>query len=779
MKISLLEAVALLAFIPNVICFYHLFKLSTIRLRPTISLKSLDDGSSPNRIITSSSWTRSSSSSGSSSNPVELDPSEESLRSLQSIQSNPSLFSCSHILQVMQQNAKFGRNIAEIISLKDILQRFQHLEKLPYKQGGEEIGYDGSSFFLHPIPIAQGLYALKHCPPKTPYLSVYLQFFIEKLKMKSNKKGKNRIINHSPKTEIQYLIPLRGQEIANIIYGIQRFAFLTPEGRELVDILYERLQHPKVEISSICLILILTGIRKMNNEEMMEKWMNVLAKKVLGSKESVWEMENLVTIFYLLHPFSSTRSGAILDLTNALTLKLTTSLAMSDPLTLEKCSRILFGLRDFSSQHKEVLSLVDLVQKNLALGEEVEYMKTEKESTVLSMAIHGLKLMHDDSPEVQRLLNYLARRLRKHALSENMVWKHWKGTQICSLLTGLQYKCSQSAEMEMIYEALPRLLPPPNSTRMWLEKHEYDNHHLVAILYEMRNMNYSHPGLQEVRSRITSFLLNTSNAPSQWLSSKEMAMLAYTIQDLADIENCHQDLHSLLLFLERQLANLRGGDVAENPSKTQYDYLSSQGLSMCVKGLHGIFENSPFKSNVYKILSIITEKVSSLDGQAIGNMLYSMRSMSAENVDVRLILSKLSPLIEASMQSESGIMKKQEIANAFFGLQQMSSLHTEVLDIVRLLTLKLKQTRAVRNQPVLNFSAQEIANAISGLQTMSNSDKGSEIVREALGLLAEELEGCLEPMSPREIAYTCFGMKQFIADICLASTKEQYVCDFN
>eukprot|EP00981_Chlorochromonas_danica_P002789 scaffold539_cov187-Ochromonas_danica.AAC.10 len=501
-----------------------------------------------------------------------------------------------------------------------------------------------------------------------------------------------------------------------------------------------------------------------SDEEMVKKWMNILARKVLESKETVWEVENLVTIFYLLHPFSSTRNGAVLNLMNALTLKLTTSLAMSDPFTLEKCSRILFGLRDFSSQHKEVLSLVDLVQENLALGEVDESyseMKMERESTVLSMAIHGLKSMNDDSPEVQRLLNYLAKRLRDHALGKNMVWKHWKGSQICSLLTGLRHKFSQSAEMEIIYEALPHLLPPSNSTRIWLQKHEYDNHHLVTILYEMRNMDYTHPGLQEVRSRVTSFLLNTSKAPSQWLSSQEMAMLAYIMQDLADVENCHQDLHLLLMFLERQLATLHGGAAAENANKTQHEYLSPQGFSMCVKGLHGIFENSPFKSNVYRILSIITEKVVSLDGQAIGNTLYSMRSMPAEHADVRSTLSRLSPLIEASMQSESGIMKTQEIANAFFGLQQMSSLYTEVLDIVRLLTLKLKQSRAVRNLPVLNFSAQEIANAISGLQTMSNSDKGSEIVREALGLLAEELEGCSEPMSPREIAYTCFGLQGF------------------
>ena len=116
--------------------------------------------------------------------------------------------------------------------------------------------------------------------------------------------------------------------------------------------------------------------------------------------------------------------------------------------------------------------------------------------------------------------------------------------------------------------------------------------------------------------------------------------------------------------------------INENPEQK----FSAQSLSMTMLGLQ---KQKSTSREVQELLKAITLRMDNLDGQAIGNCLYSMQKMSSDEEGVLLFLSKLAPRILTSAASKapnshyfkspvsisSSSMKPQELANALWGLQ--------------------------------------------------------------------------------------------------------------
>ena len=116
--------------------------------------------------------------------------------------------------------------------------------------------------------------------------------------------------------------------------------------------------------------------------------------------------------------------------------------------------------------------------------------------------------------------------------------------------------------------------------------------------------------------------------------------------------------------------------VKENPEQK----FSAQSLSMVMLGLQ---KQKSSSVEVQEILRAVTLRMDNLDGQAIGNCLYSLQKMTSDDEGVLIFLSKLAPRILTSAPStvpnspyfkspvsiSSSMMKPQEIANALWGLQ--------------------------------------------------------------------------------------------------------------
>jgi hypothetical protein len=176
-----------------------------------------------------------------------------------------------------------------------------------------------------------------------------------------------------------------------------------------------------------------------------------------------------------------------------------------------------------------------------------------------------------------------------------------------------------------------------------------------------------------------------------------------------------------------------------------------------------------------------------LDAQACANILFSMKTMTSDEAEVRAFLTAIAPRLEASGE----LMSAQELANAYYGLNGMDSCHAEVRNVLRILNAKLAASTAAmkglgggvgagaqggvegvetgvgegggygaaKKERVLNmrFTSQGIGNALSGFQSMVGSD-GQEPL-EGLSLLVEHLELCEDVMTPMDLSNGLFGLQ--------------------
>lgn len=73
--------------------------------------------------------------------------------------------------------------------------------------------------------------------------------------------------------------------------------------------------------------------------------------------------------------------------------------------------------------------------------------------------------------------------------------------------------------------------------------------------------------------------------------------------------------------------------------------------------------------------------------QNLANSFYGLQNMSSGHEEVRLVLAALG----VKLRHFKGNFNPQEISSACFGMQNMSCFHAEVDEVVKLLTLKIKR----------------------------------------------------------------------------------------
>ena len=88
--------------------------------------------------------------------------------------------------------------------------------------------------------------------------------------------------------------------------------------------------------------------------------------------------------------------------------------------------------------------------------------------------------------------------------------------------------------------------------------------------------------------------------------------------------------------------------MSEKIKETPEQKFSAQSLSMAMLGLQ---KQKSTSVEVQEVLKAITLRMDNLDGQAIGNCLYSLQKMTSDDEGVLIFLSKLAPRILTSTAS--------------------------------------------------------------------------------------------------------------------------------
>ncbi len=180
---------------------------------------------------------------------------------------------------------------------------------------------------------------------------------------------------------------------------------------------------------------------------------------------------------------------------------------------------------------------------------------------------------------------------------------------------------------------------------------------------------------------------------------------------------------------------------------------SAQGIANTFYGLQG-FNNTSIGTT--KLLTILQSQLRHckeiFDGQAISNMIYGLKGLTSDDPEVLATLRAIRETISRTIDSSSNkqlIMTPQGIGSAFMGLQGMSSSHSEVRDLLSILTDCIDNCNHLDNQAV--------ANILLGLRS-SSSDHHE--VRQVINSLCNKIDTkVLIKLKRNELSMALWGMQ--------------------
>ena len=201
--------------------------------------------------------------------------------------------------------------------------------------------------------------------------------------------------------------------------------------------------------------------------------------------------------------------------------------------------------------------------------------------------------------------------------------------------------------------------------------------------------------------------------------------------------------------------------LTEKIKTNEDDSLEPAKISMLLFGLQNFTcdaSGSASSTVVRDLLKEISSKVSTSapgwSGRAAGTALFGLRGGSSEVEEVRTLLATLLEKFDAE-EEEDFALNPQEIANALYGLQKMSSDHEEVTDILGFFRDKLMSCDA---RP---FKAQEISNIMYGLHRMSSSEPE---VRNLINVLTEKIDESTGEFTGQDIGNSLYGLQNMSSD---------------
>lgn len=146
--------------------------------------------------------------------------------------------------------------------------------------------------------------------------------------------------------------------------------------------------------------------------------------------------------------------------------------------------------------------------------------------------------------------------------------------------------------------------------------------------------------------------------------------------------------------------------------------MSSQGLGSLALGIQGLKSDSPLMKEILIFLSnSLRLSSSSLDTQAVANVLLGLKSCRSEDKEVLLVLNQLSRSIAKNFNNMRRI-KSQELSSKVPEVSNILNQFSDILDDL------LPLQRAVSGKRVLLFgTSEEVGMLLGGMRRMSSEDK--------------------------------------------------------
>eukprot|EP01038_Epipyxis_sp_PR26KG_P014840 gene14840-19946_t len=303
-----------------------------------------------------------------------------------------------------------------------------------------------------------------------------------------------------------------------------------------------------------------------------------------------------------------------------------------------------------------------------------------------------------------------------------------------------------------IYEIINELLTNNNDDNNNIKLWKFTDQHYAMMLYGLQNIltSYNHEVIHNANNNNNS---TNNNAHSSKYDNFVIESILDMIIDLIDIKNSNKEI--------KQINNNNNN----NNNNKIISSFSPQAMSMSMIGLRPMITQQPI-SQIKQLIKILSTKISLIDGQSCGNILYSLSKTSCDVAEIRSFLNKFTNILDTKINhnDKNPILKlnAQELSNSYYGLSNMDSKYSEVKKLIHLLLKLFKQSNNDNNNNKLVFTSQGIANSISGFQSMSCED--SKDIIETLGLLADKIEENNNLMSPQDISNTLFGLQGMTSD---------------
>lgn len=548
-----------------------------------------------------------------------------------------------------------------------------------------------NSYKFSAIDIAQICYGMKLLNINSPGVKEFLTFITKQLE--------------------DEIIMLNGQQIGNILYGLQNMDSFNPFVPKLLKTLIKKFDNTSIKMKSQEISNAFYGLRKMSSE----------------TAEVPLIIENLKTQILISEPNFSPicisgvlnglqgctgKNPEVLDLLNSIIPYILKINEVFDERVIGSC---LMGFRSMTAESAEVRQILRIFISQISQS------KQKFNLISLTSAINGLRSMNDDKPEVREILGLLSKKLEISDVLD------LPPKNVGNMLLGFQSMKNNSPEFRYLIAAIAYKILRDSPQ-------EFRSVDIALSFYGLQNIKLEKcPEVRVILGKLSERLENNVVL----MSSKHLGYSLYGLKSLAS-ENI-PEVNRVLRILAKKAESID-------------DNLKGQILGMSMLGLSGCKSERP---EIKSILSIITKKLPKtqvknvLDPQACGNILYSLHKMSTKEIEVRRFLKSFSPLISGFNTPMSG----HELSNGFFGLQEFDSRYEETIDVLKALSVKLKQNLDEK----IYFNAHGLGNALFGLQTMSDQD--DPVINEILGFLADHVEFCSETLKPYDIANALFGLQ--------------------
>ena len=373
--------------------------------------------------------------------------------------------------------------------------------------------------------------------------------------------------------------------------------------------------------------------------------LTVLTQKTIDCKEPF----NSVCIGNCLNGLQgmSSDNAVVIEMLRALVIKVAKS---PDAITSQCIGSALMGVRRMDTSTTVVKTLLAI----LAL--KINESKLVLDPISFSMALNGLRSMDESSVEMRALLSTLGDKIK------NMDEKVLSPNVISNAMSGLRKMSGEHPESRQVLTAILSKMgshvvqakangPAPESTntRQQPSIGQFTSLDIGRALYGLQSMSAeSCPNVLPALNRMA-LSVRTSRGP---LYARDAGLALFGLK--SHIEE-GVEVKEILSAITSRLS------MSE-------DIMNAKSASMAMMGLQGLTSES---KEVCDLLMLLGSRIGTLDSQACGNILYSMKKMTSNKSEVRAFLAALAPKIEACDEA----MSSQELANAFYGKTNLVDVH--------------------------------------------------------------------------------------------------------